>query len=158
MEVIFVAYKYLYLIFALIGFIFLRSGYGKVSGGKFVGGLGETLTKFASNNPYPPVKSFLEQIAIPNSGIFGFLTMYGEVFAGISLMGVSVYLLFAAKSPRASYLILGAGLLVGCFLNLVFWLSAGYTSASTESLNLVMLAVQIIGLSFVWQKLNVGEK
>lgn len=150
--------KYLYLIFASIGFIFLRSGYGKVTGGKFVGGLGETLTKFASNNPYPQVKSFLEQIAVPNSGIFGILTMYGEVFAGISLMGASVYLLFAAKNPRVSYLILGAGLLTGAFLNTVFWLSAGYTSASTESLNLVMFAVEVVGLAFVWQKLNAGEK
>ncbi|MBI2593078.1 hypothetical protein HYW44_00340 [Candidatus Daviesbacteria bacterium] len=150
--------KYLYLIFASIGFIFLRSGYGKISEGKFVGSLGETLAKFASKNPYPLVKNFLEQTAIPNSEVFGLLTMYGEVFAGISITLTSIYLLFVSKGSRAGYMILGAGFLTGAFLNAVFWLSAGYTSASTESLNLIMLAVQIIGLWFVWQKLMVGEK
>lgn len=150
--------KYLYFIFATIGFIFLRSGYGKVSEGKFVGSLGETLSKFASKNPYPFVKNFLEQTAIPNAEIFGILTMYGEVFAGISLLGASTYLLFAAKSQRAIWVVLGAGLIVGSFLNVVFWLSAGYTSPSTESLNVVMLAVQVVGLAFVWQRLNTREK
>lgn len=150
--------KYLYLIFTAIGFIFLRSGYTKVTEGKFVGSLGETLAKFASKNPYPPVKNFLEQIAIPNSEVFGLLTMYGEVFAGISITLASIYMLFVSKGSRAGYMILGAGFLTGAFLNAVFWLSAGYTSASTESLNLVMFAAQAAGLAFVWQKLMSGGK
>lgn len=158
MEVISTKNKYLYFIFAVVGFIFLRSGYTKVSEGKFVGSLGETLAKFASKNPYPPVKNFLEQAAIPNSEIFGLLTMYGEVFAGISITGFSIYLLFAAKERKVSYFVLGAGLLTGAFLNAVFWLAAGWTSPSTESVNLVMLAVQVAGLAFVWQKLRAGEK
>lgn len=150
--------KYLYFIFASIGFIFLRSSYGKISEGKFVGALGETLGKFAAKNPYPLVKSFLENTAIPNSNLFGILTMYGELFAGLSLTFVSLYLAFSKKASKTTYMVVLAGLITGAFLNVVFWLSAGYTSASTESVNLVMFLVQMIGLAFIWQKLNTNEK
>lgn len=150
--------KYVYLILAALGFIFLRSGYGKVVGGQFVSTLGETLTKFASKNPNPFYKNFLEQVAIPNSVTFGYLTMLGEVFAGLSLLLLSVYLLFNKKAGRIVYLVLGAGLLVGAFLNATFWLAAGWMSPSTESVNLVMLVVQIIGLAFVTQRVMSPQK
>lgn len=144
--------RYLYLIFVGVGFIFLRSGYGKITEGKFVSTLGATLGKFASNNPYPPVKSFLEGFAIPNSVVFGNLTMWGEALVGLNLILLSLYLLFNNKASRATYLLLVVGLFFGTLLNLTFWLAAGWTSPSTDGLNLIMLIVQLVGLGFVLSK------
>lgn len=149
--------KYLYLIFAVIGFIFLRSSVGKIQGGTFVSSLGGTLAKFADKNPYPFYKSFLENVAIPNAGIFGLLTMWGEFFSGAAILLSSLYLLFQPRGNRLIYLLLSAGLLVGAFLNGIFWLAAGWTSPSTDGLNLVMFAVQAIGLIFVLKHLA-GKK
>lgn len=150
--------RYLYLIFASIGFIFLRSSYGKFAGGKFVSTLGDTLTKLASKNPYPWYKAFLQDIAIPNSTIFGILTMWGELFAGVTLLCLSIYLLVQKKSTKLVYMLLCGGFIVGAFLNLIFWLAAGYSSPSTESLNLVMFLVEIIGAFYTLHKLAITEK
>lgn len=144
--------RYLYLIMGLLGFIFLRSSIDKIEGGKFVGALAGTLGKFASKNPYPWYKSFLESVAIPNSVLFGNLTMWGEFFAGISLLGVSVILLFKKKVPKILYLVLILGLFVGAFLNVTFWFASSWTSPSTDGLNLVMSGVQIVCLIYFWQK------
>lgn len=150
--------RYLYLIFVSLGFIFLRSSYGKFTGGKFVSTLGDTLTKLASKNPYPWYKTFLQDTAIPNSTIFGFLTMWGELFAGVTLLCLSIYLLVQKKSNKLVYMLLCAGFIVGAFLNLIFWLAAGYTSPSTESLNLVMFLIEVIGAFFAFQRLATTEK
>lgn len=141
--------KYLFSIFAVIGYIFLESGYGKISGGKFVGSLGATLTKFASGNPYPAVKGFLENIAIPNSVLFGYLTQWGEFLAGLNLLGLSVLMLFSSQLSRKYYWLMSLGFGTGLLLNVTFWLSAGYSSPSTGSLNLLMAAVNLVGLIFV---------
>lgn len=146
--------RYLYLIFASLGFIFLRSSYGKFSGGTFVSTLGDTLTKLASKNPYPWYKDFLLNTAIPNSNMFGVLTMWGELFSGITLVCLSLYLLVQKKSTKLIYMLLCGGFIVGAFLNLIFWLAAGYTSPSTESLNLVMFLVQVIGVFYTLQRLS----
>ncbi|MBI3485369.1 hypothetical protein HY025_00325 [Candidatus Daviesbacteria bacterium] len=146
-------HKYLYLIFLSFGFIFLRSSYGKFKGGTFVSSLPESLTKFASKNPYPFVKEFLNSTAIPSSGFFGILTMWGELMVGLSLFGISVYLLFGGKGIKLLYSLYAAGLIGGMFLNGVFWLAAGWTSPSTESLNLLMFLVQAVGLLFVSERL-----
>ncbi|MCR4305849.1 MAG: hypothetical protein NUV73_02070, partial [Candidatus Daviesbacteria bacterium] len=57
-------------------------------------------------------------------------------------------------SPRPHKLLskaLIAGLLIGAFLNITFWLGFGYTSPSTDSLNLLMATVQIIGVFYFWK-------
>lgn len=146
--------KYIYLIFAVIGYIFLKSGFEKIIGGKFVGGLGAILTKFAKDNPYPPVKAFLENIAIPNSTVFGLLTQWGEFLTGINLLVLSLWMVLSPKSGSrySKLMVLGFG--TGLFLNTTFWLSAGYTSPSTDSLNLVMGAVNLIGLLFILKDKN----
>lgn len=127
------------------GFIFLRSGYEKLEGGQFVSSLPQTLTKFSSKNPYPLFKSFLENTAIPNSTTLGYLTMYGEIFAGLSIILCSLYLLITKKLTKHVLFILLLGLLTGAFLNAIFWLAAGWTSPSTDGLNLIMFITQVIG-------------
>lgn len=145
--------KYLYLIFSVIGFIFLRSSWGKITGGSFVDSLAGTLGKFASKNPHPIYKDFLENVAIPNSTIFGTLTMWGELFAGSAILFSCLYLLFNS-GKKLIYLLLLAGLLVGAFLNATFWFASAWTSPSTDGLNLVMFAVQIVGCFFVLQQVS----
>lgn len=129
----------------------------KIQGGSFVSSLAGILGKFASKNPYPFCKNFLENIAIPNSIIFGTLTMWGEFFSGVTVGLLSLYLIFQPKGSRSIHILLAAGLLVGAFLNAIFWFAAGWTSSSTETLNMVMFAVQIVGFVFVLQNI-VGKK
>ncbi len=143
-----------FLLFVLaIGLLWLKSSYGKLTGGVFVDGLGKTLTMFASKNPYPWYKDFLTQIAIPNSKTFGLLTMWGEFFAAVSIT-ISSIILIATRGNKLIKAILLLGLLGGAFLNAIFWLAAGWTSASTESLNLLMLILQVIGAFAVAKSLT----
>lgn len=146
--------KYLYSIFLVLGFVFLRSSYGKITGGEFVNNLGATLEKFAGKNPYPWFKSFLTDVAIPNSQLFGSLTMWGELLAGLSLFVFSAFLIINPKTNKLVYLGLATGLAGGMFLNGIFWLAAGYTSPSTDGLNLVMFLVEAVGLAFLITAMN----
>lgn len=136
------------------GLIWLRSSYGKLSGGKFIDELGKTLTFFAGKNPYPLVKDFLQDIAIPNSKLFGNLTMWGEFLSAMAIIFGTLYLLLKPSAGRGVIAILIAGLLGGAFLNLVFWFSSGWTSVSAESLNLIMFVTQLIGASILIKSLS----
>lgn len=129
---------------AAVDFIWLRSSSGKIIEGKFIGALGGTLQKFASSNPYPPVKDFLQNIAIPNSTTFGYLTVGGEVLVALSL-AVGVVSMALRKLNKFTTIILAIGLLVGSLLNLTFWLASGWTGASTDGLNLLMFVIQTVG-------------
>lgn len=141
--------KYMLLVILANGFIWVRSSFGKVTGGKFVDTLGGTLEKFASNNPYPWFKDFLQNVAIPNSQIFGQLTMWGEVFVALTMVIIPLCWLFNPKGCGFAKPLLVFGLLGGMFLNAVFWAAGGWTSPSTESVNLVMFLVQGVALASV---------
>lgn len=144
---------YLHLIFAFLGFDFFKSGWEKVSGGEFVGTLATTLGKFAAKNPNPLAKDFLNNVAIPNATIFGYLTMWGELLAGLNILVLSVYLIFASKPNRFIYGLIAVGFFVGLFLNTNFYFAAGWTSVSTAGLNLTMGFVNLIGLIYSLRKL-----
>lgn len=140
---------FLLLILMSNGFIWARSSYGKVNTGTFVDGLGATLTRFADKNPYPWFKSFLQSVAIPNSQIFGQLVFWGELLVALSLTLGILYLIFAPKAKCGIVcLAVTLGLFGGVLMNLFFWLAAGYTSPSTDGLNLVMFITQLIGLVY----------
>lgn len=140
--------KYFLWVLLVLGLVWFKSSYGKVTGGEFAGGLGGTLEKFAVKNPYPWYKEFLETVAIPNSQMFGLMTMAGEVFAALSILGTAGYFLWKRKIAKPVRFLLMAGLLTGLFLNLNFYFASGWMSPSGESLNLLMAAIQAIGL--VW--------
>lgn len=137
----------------IVGLIWIRSGYGKLTGG-FVGNLDKALMKFVSENPYPFVKDFLNSVAIPNHVIFSYLTQWGEIFAGAALLICSIVLIANPRINRFFLSLLSLGLLVGAFLNLTFWLSAGWTSPSTESLNLIMFTIETVAILVVFKKLK----
>ncbi|KKU90517.1 MAG: hypothetical protein UY21_C0022G0018 [Microgenomates group bacterium GW2011_GWA1_48_10] len=140
--------KYLLMVLVLVGFLWLRSSWGKIAGGTFVSGLAKTLTNFASKNPYPWFKDFLETVAIPNSQTFGLLVLVGEMTAAMLIFVMSLYLLAGQKTSKLGAFLLPAGLLIAAALNLTFWLASGWMSASGDSLNLLMLGVETVGL--VW--------
>lgn len=126
------------------GAVWFKSGSTKLIEGKFPGMLAPILEKFASNNPYPFYKDFLEKTAIPNAQLVGTLVMWGELLTSLAILIGGVYLLFRI-SNRLPMIVLALGLLGGIFLNLNFWLAAGWTGATKESLNLIMLGVELIG-------------
>lgn len=138
-------------ILALIGLLWLRSSWGKISGGEFVNALGPTLQKFAAKNPYPAYKSLLENFAIPNALSIAPLVMWGEFFAGLAMVGGSLYLLLNERKNRLVVQVLLLGLLVAALLNVMFYLAAGWTSPSTDSVNLAMLAVELVGLLYLFK-------
>lgn len=133
------------LILLSIGAVWLRSSMGKITGGKFVATLAPTLNKFSSDNPNVSYKDFLEHTIIPNSTVFGNLIMWGEFLIAIAITFSCLHLLLK-KDKKIIQKILFSGLIGGALLNLNFWLASGWTSPSTDSLNLLMLIIELIGI------------
>lgn len=139
-------YKAFFTIYFLIGLVWLRSSLEKIIGGQFINSLGKILSGVAQKNPYPWYKDFLQSVAIPNSQTLAMLTMYGEFLTSISIIFGSIHLLFSKTKNETTYYLLILGLIGGMFLNLNFWLGFGYTSPSTDSLNLLMFFIELIGV------------
>lgn len=139
-------------IFLIVAYEWTMAGWEKLSGGTFVSGLSKTLGFFASKNPYPWFKDFLLTTAVPNSMIFGFLVMFGELLTGIAIiLGVAMIFWNKKEYLNVGLLVLKLGLVAGAFLSATFYLASGWTSVSTEALNLVMMAIQIIGVAWVFK-------
>ena len=136
------------LVLLVLSLVWIRSSFTKWASGAFAATLGETLTKFASKNPYPWFKDFLENVAIPNSQLFGLLTIWGETFAAWGSALALLYLLWKKEPQKWAVVLLLGSLVVGAFLNLIFWLASGWTSPSADSLNLLMFLIQSIGIFF----------
>ncbi len=134
---------WLALIRIMTGWIFLHSGWEKLTDPGFIGGMGKTLGFFASKNPYPWMVSLLNTVAIPNAGAFGHLFAWGEFLVGLSLF-------FGVLSQL--------GLLGALAMNITFYFAAGWTSASTGSLNLLMIAADaVMFLAFAGKVLSVEQ-
>lgn len=141
--------KYLFngflMVMLVLGLVWARSSYAKITGGTFAASLGVVLEKTAPNNPYPFYKSFLYTLAIPNAEVFGYLTMIGEFLVAVSML-VSIYLLFKNSRSKLANRLMIAGLWGGAFLNLNFWFAFSATSVSVDNLNLLMLALELCGV------------
>lgn len=120
---------WLALVRIFFGYIWLQSGIEKLTGGGFVSGMAKTLGYFASKNPYAWQKDFLLNVATPNATLFGNLAMYGEILVGLSLLlGVFSEI----------------GLIGAIAMNLAYLFAAGWTSPSTETVNLAMAGVEFV--------------
>lgn len=80
-------------VYLSIGLVWLRSFYEKLVSGTFADTLGVVLTKFASKNPYPFYKTYLEKVVIPNAKVYGYVTMWGEFLTALALIGEVAYFL-----------------------------------------------------------------
>lgn len=118
------------LIFRLyLGYKWFTSGWGKVTGGGFdaSGFLQGAVAK--STGEHPSVQgwwaTFLEAVAIPNSGLFSFLVMWGEVLVGIALI-LGLFTTFAS--------------LMGAVMNFAF-LFSGTISINPQMLLLTLFVL-----------------
>lgn len=145
--------KGFFLILISLGFIWLRSSFGKITGGMFPQTLAPTLEKFISKNPYPWYTDFLKSSIIPNAEFFGQVIMWSEFAVAIAIVGGSMFLLINNKKSLAG-MVLKIGLFGGIMLNLNFWLASSWTSPSTDSLNLLMAVIQIISLWTIFNMYN----
>ncbi len=142
--------RYLLGILLFIGLIWSRSSFGKFTSGNFAESLGGILTRFAEKNPNAFYKDFLQNTAIPNSQAFGQLILWGEALVAIAIVIPALYLIFQPKTKcKVTLWLLIAGLIGGAFLNLNFWLASGYTSPSTDGLNLLMIVTQLAGAVYL---------
>lgn len=138
-----------YLLTLLPGIVWLRSGSAKLIENKFPGLLKGILVKFASDNPYPFYKSFLENTAIPNALTLGYLVIAGELLTGLAILSSCAYILWKSKMNRMVKNLLAAGLIGGLFLNINFFLGGAWTNVSKEGLNILMIMLQAAALFFV---------
>lgn len=130
------------------GYIWLMGGYEKIVGGTFVPGLAKTLGVFASKNPFSWYVSYLNNIAIPNAALLGQLVQWGELLAGVMvLFGALVYFISTniklRRWLRCGMIIALAGM---CLMNANFYFAAGWMSASTHTVNVLMFWVELIFL------------
>jgi len=81
-----------------LGYTWFMTGWGKVTGEGFnaSGYLKGAIGKASGENPVVQGwwASFLERVALPNSELFSFLVMWGEVLVGIALM-LGIFTTFA---------------------------------------------------------------
>ncbi|PAE15955.1 Crp/Fnr family transcriptional regulator [Virgibacillus sp. 7505] len=82
-----------------LGYSWLTGGLGKLTGGGFdASGFLQSAVAQAGGD-HPAVQGwwavFLEQVALPNAGLFSFLVMWGEILVGIALI-LGVFTNFAA--------------------------------------------------------------
>lgn len=142
--------RYLLAILLFDGVIWAKSSFGKFTSGNFVQNLGVILDKFASGNPYPWFKSFLQNIAVPSSQLFGNMVLYGELLVAIAIIITTLSLLINPKGCCGIVKpLLILGLFGGALMNLFFWLASGWTSPSTDGLNLLMFVTQLAGLLYI---------
>ena len=112
-----------------LGWTWLTSGLGKITegfnpGGFLQGAVAEPVMQGRGTAAaYPWYTAFLENVAIPNAGLFGFLVMWGEV-------------------------LVGAGLIVGLFTTTAAFfggtMNMAFLLAGTVSTNPIMLILAIL--------------
>lgn len=95
-----------------IGYQWLVAGFGKITGGSF--DASGFMTMATENEAVPGWwAAFLKTVALPNTEIFTFIVMWGELLVGIALI-LGVFTNFAALmgvTMNLAFLFSGAGIL-----------------------------------------------
>lgn len=135
----------------VLGYEWFVAGYEKIVGGEFASSLETTLGFFASKNPWPWVASFLNGFAADNAVLFGQLVQWGELAVGVGLiLSIALFVYFGRADQKHVALVIAIlALTFGALMNVVFYLTAGWTSPSTHGVNLVMFWTQII-IAYGW--------
>lgn len=135
----------------VLAYEWLHGGWEKLQGGVFVSGIVKTLARFEEGNPNAWYVHSLLQTAKDAPRLFGQLVQWGELSVGMGLFASVVACLFfsqnlALRRPIAIITILA--LVGGLWMNANFYFAAGWTSASTSGLNVLMFWVQLSLLIF----------
>lgn len=135
----------------VIAYEWLGGGFGKLQGGVFVKGIAKSFAAFEKANPHTWYVNTILNGAKQNAVVFAQLVQWGELLVGIGLV-VSILLFVFGKSStfkRSAAMLAVASLIGGAFMNANFYYAAGWTSASTGGLNMVMFWIEII-LLIAW--------
>jgi hypothetical protein len=130
---------------ALIGFVWLKAAWEKLSDASYANGMSHMLAAFASKNPFGWYSGILHNLAIPNATTFAVLVEYGELLAGLGVFVVAFT--FVVRLPQIWQQIAdiaGVVALVGAaFLSANFWFAAGWMSSSTDGENMVLFFTEL---------------
>ncbi len=116
------------------GLFFLYQGYQKLTDPDFLSALPNTLHVWASTSPASLYTSFLEHVAVPQAGLFGFLVTYGEILTGLSYI---TGFLVQFSAPAA------------ILMNLNFLLATQHLGVASQGVN---LAFMIISATLFWAR------
>lgn len=135
----------------VLAYEWLSAGWEKVNAGQFVPNISKTLDHFENGNPHEWYIASILALAKSHPVTFGMLIQWGELLVGIGLVAALVFYTFCQQQSFKSLarFIAGPALLGGAFMNLNFYLAAGWTSPSTGGLNMLMFLVEVI-LLIAW--------
>lgn len=120
-----------------LGIQWVQGGWEKVTGGFDAGGFMQgAIAKAGGENPVVAgwYATFLENIAVPNSGVFSFLVAWGELLVGVGLI------VGLATVPA---------LVAGAFMNLNF-LMAGTISTNPILLTAAFVLLLVGSSAYYW--------
>ena len=127
-----------------MAFEWLKSGLGKFTQPDFMNGVAKTMGMFAAKSPHRWYGDFLQSTVVPNAAYFGNLVRTTELLVGAVLVVAGFVWLKQRRMSFLMHTLLIVALAAGALLNLNFYLAAGFTSPSTEGINLVMGLTQLV--------------
>lgn len=110
-----------------LGGILLYAGFQKITNPAFA--IDKVMAYFASKNPYPWYRDFLTGYAIPQSGLFALLVVWGEL-----LLGGALILGFLTNLVA----------LITFFMFLNYHFAASWISSASLYLHLIIMATSLI--------------
>src|SRR3972149_6033667 len=113
----------------IVGVLWLFAGLEKLLEPAYLEKFTGTIGYFASKTPYPLYKDFLNGFVMSNWTLVAYVVAWGESIVGL--------LLVTGVFSRAA-------LVFATFLNINFYLGAGWTGVSTAMLNIFMISIQIV--------------
>jgi hypothetical protein len=144
---------------AVMAYEWWSAGWEKVSSPAFVVGIDQTLGFFASKNPFPWYKSFIEGFAAKNSAAFAYAVEWSQIAVALGLMLATAVILYGRDGRWRKYALTGSvlALVGGMLMNANFYLAAGWTGPGTKGSNVVMFWTQAV-LLYVWVSSLVIER
>ncbi|HEX7088660.1 MAG TPA: TQO small subunit DoxD [Longimicrobiales bacterium] len=109
--------------FAFAGFIPLPR-----ASDRWVNFLPRRLLEYASQNPIEPYRQFLLDVAVPNAGVFAYLTAFGETAVGIGL---------------AFGLLTGYASIIGFFLMANYFMASYWTGMCQQGFHALLMACML---------------
>lgn len=115
----------------IVGLLWLHSAWEKFTNASYIGGFAGTMAFFGLENPNPWYVDFLNGVVIPNAEFFAWAIVIGELLVGLSFVlgGLT-----------------NLGAIGGLALNINFFFASSHLSASTWSLNLILIGFQVVFL------------
>ena len=133
------------LIQLVIAVEWIEAGVAKLQSGTFAATLPKTVEHFSQGNPHAWYVTSVLQLAGQHPNLFASLVQWGEVLTGLGLAIGALIALFKSTTNlgRSAAWLSFVALVGGLWMNLHFYLAAGWTSPSTGGLNVLMLGAEL---------------